>query len=134
MKLTEKTTPQARNYQCNKCKSIKCHKDMIDYLKQRLEEIAEGCGEEQQGHKCGFCKKREMFYLCSICKARHKEVFNALKLAEEECYNYPKSAVREFIRRLKEEIFFSGIQWTDKSCLEIIDKVIEIIDKMAGDL
>jgi len=30
MKLTERTSPQARNYQCDKCKSIKCHKDMYD--------------------------------------------------------------------------------------------------------
>lgn len=30
MKLTERTTPQARNYQCDKCKSIICHKDMYD--------------------------------------------------------------------------------------------------------
>lgn len=30
MKLTIRTTPQARNYQCDKCKSILCHKDMYD--------------------------------------------------------------------------------------------------------
>jgi len=30
MKLTNNTTPQARNHQCDKCKSIKCHKDMYD--------------------------------------------------------------------------------------------------------
>ena len=30
MKLTNKTNPQARNYQCNKCKAIKCHKNMYD--------------------------------------------------------------------------------------------------------
>jgi len=30
MKLTKNTIPQARNYQCNKCKSIKCHKDMAN--------------------------------------------------------------------------------------------------------
>lgn len=30
MKLTNRTTPQARNYQCNTCKEIKCHKDMYD--------------------------------------------------------------------------------------------------------
>ena len=30
MKLTIRTTPQARNYQCDKCKSICCHKDMYD--------------------------------------------------------------------------------------------------------
>lgn len=28
MKLTNRTTPQARNYQCDKCKAICCHKDM----------------------------------------------------------------------------------------------------------
>lgn len=28
MKLTKNTIPQARNYQCDKCKSILCHKDM----------------------------------------------------------------------------------------------------------
>lgn len=30
MKLTNSTTPQARNYQCGKCKSICCHRDMYD--------------------------------------------------------------------------------------------------------
>jgi hypothetical protein len=30
MKLTNRTTPQARNYQCDKCKVITCHKDMSD--------------------------------------------------------------------------------------------------------
>ena len=30
MKLTNRTTPQARNYQCDKCKFIKCHRDMYD--------------------------------------------------------------------------------------------------------
>ena len=30
MKLTNQTTPQARNYQCNKCKGICCHRDMYD--------------------------------------------------------------------------------------------------------
>ena len=30
MKLTNKTTPQARNYQCDKCKAIKSHKNMYD--------------------------------------------------------------------------------------------------------
>lgn len=30
MKLTNRTTPQARNYQCNKCKAIKCHIDMYN--------------------------------------------------------------------------------------------------------
>jgi len=30
MKLTNRTTPQARNYQCDKCKKIRCHKDMYN--------------------------------------------------------------------------------------------------------
>ena len=30
MKLTNKTTPQARNYQCDKCKRITNHKEMYD--------------------------------------------------------------------------------------------------------
>ena len=30
MKLSNRTTPQAKNYQCDKCKAIKCHKDMYD--------------------------------------------------------------------------------------------------------
>jgi len=30
MKLTNKTTPQAKNYQCDKCKAVKCHRDMYD--------------------------------------------------------------------------------------------------------
>ena len=30
MKLTEITTPQARNYQCDKCKAIHCHKNMYN--------------------------------------------------------------------------------------------------------
>jgi hypothetical protein len=30
MKLTKRTIPQARDYQCNNCKSICCHKDMYD--------------------------------------------------------------------------------------------------------
>lgn len=30
MKLTNRTTPQAKNYQCDKCKAIKCHKNMYD--------------------------------------------------------------------------------------------------------
>lgn len=30
MKLTNNTTPQAKNHQCDKCKSIKCHRDMYD--------------------------------------------------------------------------------------------------------
>ena len=30
MKLTNNTTPQARNYQCNKCKNIYPHKNMYD--------------------------------------------------------------------------------------------------------
>ena len=30
MKLTNRTTPQVRNYQCDKCKSIFTHKQMYD--------------------------------------------------------------------------------------------------------
>lgn len=30
MKLTNRTTPQARNYQCDKCKRITTHKNMYD--------------------------------------------------------------------------------------------------------
>jgi len=30
MKLTKSTIPQARNYQCDKCKYIFCHKDMVN--------------------------------------------------------------------------------------------------------
>lgn len=30
MKLTNRTTPQARNYQCDKCKSIQNHLNMHD--------------------------------------------------------------------------------------------------------
>lgn len=30
MKLTNRTIPQARNYQCDLCKRIFCHKDMRD--------------------------------------------------------------------------------------------------------
>jgi hypothetical protein len=30
MRLTNRTTPQAKNYQCNKCKKILPHKEMED--------------------------------------------------------------------------------------------------------
>ncbi len=30
MKLTNTTTPQARNYQCDKCKAVMNHKSMVD--------------------------------------------------------------------------------------------------------
>ena len=40
MKLTSNTTPQARNYQCNKCKRITTHKNMYD------DNICEDCFEE----------------------------------------------------------------------------------------
>ena len=30
MKLTNRTTPQAENHQCDKCKEIFCHKEMYD--------------------------------------------------------------------------------------------------------
>jgi len=42
MKLTNKTTPQARNYQCDICKSIKCHKIMYD------DNICYCCWDEKQ--------------------------------------------------------------------------------------
>ncbi|HLD90819.1 MAG TPA: hypothetical protein VI911_07400 [Patescibacteria group bacterium] len=41
MKLTEKTIPQARNYQCNKCKDFLCHKDMYD------DNICSDCKDEE---------------------------------------------------------------------------------------
>lgn len=41
MKLTNRTTPQAKNYQCNKCKDIVCHKNMYD------DNICYSCWEEQ---------------------------------------------------------------------------------------
>ena len=43
MKLTKNTIPQAKNYQCDKCKLIKCHKDMFD------ENICCDCWEEKGG-------------------------------------------------------------------------------------
>jgi len=43
MKLTNRTTPQARNYQCDKCKSINTHKQMYD------DNICEDC----------FCEETE---------------------------------------------------------------------------
>ena len=45
MKLTNNTTPQARNYQCNKCIRIKCHKDMYD------KDICYNCFEEKKEDK-----------------------------------------------------------------------------------
>ena len=42
MKLTNRTIPQARNYQCDICKRIFCHKDMYD------EKICYNCWDEQQ--------------------------------------------------------------------------------------
>ncbi len=42
MKLTNRTTPQAKNYQCDKCKGIKCHRDMED------ENICEDCYEDYE--------------------------------------------------------------------------------------
>ena len=41
MKLTKNTTPQARNFQCDKCKSIRCHRDMYD------DEICYDCYDNQ---------------------------------------------------------------------------------------
>ena len=45
MKLTKKTIPQARDYQCDKCKSIKCHKDMYD------DKICYDCHDENNEDK-----------------------------------------------------------------------------------
>lgn len=42
MKLTNRTTPQARNYQCNKCKSIFTHKQMYD------DNLCEDCYMDKQ--------------------------------------------------------------------------------------
>ena len=42
MKLTNRTEPQARNYQCNKCKRIMCHKNMYDIA------ICDTCWEKAQ--------------------------------------------------------------------------------------
>lgn len=39
MKLTNNTTPQVRNYQCDKCKAIKSHKNMYD------DNLCEDCEE-----------------------------------------------------------------------------------------
>jgi hypothetical protein len=42
MKLTKHTIPQARDYQCNKCKDIYCHKDMVN------ESICWNCIEKEE--------------------------------------------------------------------------------------
>jgi len=42
MKLTERTTPQAKNYQCDKCKAIKCHKNMYN------DDLCYNCYDETQ--------------------------------------------------------------------------------------
>jgi hypothetical protein len=42
MKLTKRTIPQARNFQCDKCKAIRCHKEMYN------DEICEDCYTEEQ--------------------------------------------------------------------------------------
>ena len=41
MKLTNRTNPQARNYQCNLCKSILTHKQMYD------DNICEDCFDKE---------------------------------------------------------------------------------------
>ena len=41
MKLTNKTTPQAKNYQCDKCKEIVTHREMYD------DEICYDCYEKE---------------------------------------------------------------------------------------
>jgi len=42
MKLTNRTTPQAKNYQCDKCKSILTHKQMYD------DNVCEDCYMDKQ--------------------------------------------------------------------------------------
>lgn len=42
MKLTNRTTPQARNYQCDKCKRITNHRSMYD------ENICYDCYDEAE--------------------------------------------------------------------------------------
>lgn len=42
MKLTNRTTPQARNYQCDKCKRITTHINMYD------DKICEDCYDKEQ--------------------------------------------------------------------------------------
>jgi hypothetical protein len=54
MKLTKNTIPQARNYQCEHCKGIKCHKDM------QGDDICYECWDNQ-GNTSGMLKlKQEM--------------------------------------------------------------------------
>ena len=42
MKLTNRTTPQARNYQCNKCKHVTYHANMYD------DEICNSCKDDEE--------------------------------------------------------------------------------------
>ena len=44
MKLTKRTTPQARDYQCDNCKSILGHKDMYDINQ------CENCWDKEQSN------------------------------------------------------------------------------------
>jgi len=45
MKLTNRTTPQAMNYQCDKCKCIHSHKEMYD------DNICYSCWYKEQQNK-----------------------------------------------------------------------------------
>ena len=42
MKLTNRTTPQARNHMCDVCRTLLCHKDMYD------EKICYDCWDKKQ--------------------------------------------------------------------------------------
>jgi len=65
MKLTNKTTPQARNYQCDKCKSIKCHRDMYD------DNLCYEC-YDNQGNTSGFPKLKEQMEEKNKCNDLQK--------------------------------------------------------------
>ena len=45
MKLTNRTIPQAKNYQCDKCKDILCHRDMYD------DKICYSCYDKEEENK-----------------------------------------------------------------------------------
>ena len=47
MKLTNSTEPQARNYQCNKCKRITTHKNMYD------DNLCYECYDKEEKKKTG---------------------------------------------------------------------------------
>ena len=67
MKLTNKTTPQARNYQCDKCKSICCHKDMYDekicyacWKRMKEKEICFNYACEDLDKNTNRCKRKKV--------------------------------------------------------------------------